>query len=152
MKFLKAPGKSSIIISLTLIICLTVIVGAGIASGKHEAVARALRTATTHKPESFTELYFSDYSKVPKNLTLGKKYPIQFTISNHEFKNYTYTYQTELVGQNLTRKSKPVTVSVESGKRIRRTTSIFASQPGEQVELIVRVLNKNLTIHYKAKS
>lgn len=152
MKKVNFIPKNIVKMPLTLIACVLLLVCAFIYSDRDAGVHRTIQNATSHQPENFTELYFADYKSLPKLLKVGKSYPVAFTIANHESKKFTYTYQTELTGHGTKVVSKPLTVSVDNGQAVRRTAHIFAMQPNDHVELVIRVLNKNLTIHYKAQS
>lgn len=137
---------------LTIIACILLLLSAFVFADRNAGFDRTIHNATSHQPENFTELYFSDYSALPKLLTVGKNYPVPFTIANHESKAFAYTYQIELTEAGTKTVSKPVKVTVANDHTVQRTVYIFARQPGDHVEMVIRVLNKNLTIHYKARS
>jgi hypothetical protein len=66
----------------------------GYESGQNStSLVHAFTLATTHQPERFTELYFSDYAAIPKTVTVGQAYQIPVTVVNDEAETYTYTYQ-----------------------------------------------------------
>jgi len=48
--------------------------------------------ATTHQPERFTELYFTNPNNLPTTVSSGQVVPISFTIHNVEARDMTYDY------------------------------------------------------------
>lgn len=144
--------KSFVKMPLTLIVGAVVVICGFVYASHASGIHRTFQTATSHQPENFTELYFTDYKSLPHLLKVGKTYTVPFTITNHESKIFTYTYQTTLTrdGKNIV--SKPVTVTVNNGKSIQQLAHINAKKSGDHLELVIRVINKNLTIHYKAQS
>jgi hypothetical protein len=152
MKKLTFIPKVHMKLPLTLIAGVILLICAFVYAGNNSGIHRTFQTATTHQPENFTELYFTDYNSLHHTLTAGKSYPVTFTVTNHESKTFTYVYQTVMTANHTKVTSKPVTVTVKDGQSFHGTTHIIARQPNDHVELVVRVLNKNLTIHYKAQS
>lgn len=46
-----------------------------------------------HEPERLTELYFTDYTQLPKSLTVGTRQVVTFTVRNLEHQAATYHYK-----------------------------------------------------------
>lgn len=152
MTLYKLFKNHSVRLPLTLVVCVVVLCAAILLSNRHEQLGQAVRLATTHSPENYSELYFTNYAALSKSLETDVYYPISFTIANHESKTYTYTYRTKIIEPGFSWTSPTKTVTVADGRTAHEMTSIVAKRPGEQVELFVSVLNKNLTIHFKAQS
>jgi hypothetical protein len=52
--------------------------------------------ATSHQPEAYTELYFTDPNSLPSSAQNGQTVPVNFTVHNVESRNMLYTYNIEL--------------------------------------------------------
>ncbi len=57
------------------------------------SISESIAMATTVKPETFTELYFEDHLKLPKDTILEKSNSFKFTIHNLEYKDMDYPYE-----------------------------------------------------------
>jgi len=112
------------------------------------SIKNAVALATTVKPEKFTELYFEDYSNLPKKIKLGEEQSFKFTIHNLENKDINYSYE--------------VYIDVNGEKQIIGTNSIFIKNkefktivedftltpPTAKVEVIVNLINKDQQIDF----
>jgi uncharacterized membrane protein len=58
--------------------------------------------ASTHQPEAFTELYFSNSTNLPSYITEGSNLPIDFTVHNEEAKNMNYTFDVSVTAPSAT--------------------------------------------------
>jgi len=56
-------------------------------------ITETIAMATTVKPETFTELYFEDHLKLPKDTVLEKSNSFKFTVHNLEYKDMDYPYE-----------------------------------------------------------
>lgn len=100
-------------------------------------VRGALNKAVTHQPESFTELYFEDYDRLPKTgLKLAQTYGFNFVIVNREGRPQLYTYQ--------------ITQADDAGSDIRQATGTVALSDGETAVLpaamIAGVIDRPVTV------
>jgi hypothetical protein len=57
------------------------------------SISESIAMATTVKPETFTELYFEDHLKLPKDTILEKSNSFKFTVHNLEYKDMDYPYE-----------------------------------------------------------
>jgi len=141
-----------VLIVLLLVACLAV-AAVGLLDTHHaRQVNQALHTATSHQPERFTELYFTNYSALPKVITADNVYSAPFTVTDHEAQSATYTYQAETIESGTTYPQAPVKFSLRNNQSVSQIVHFSALHPGDQVELVIRLLNKNLIIHYRAQS
>jgi hypothetical protein len=70
--------------------------------------------ATTHKPQPYTELYFTNPDQLPSVAPARHNLPVSFTVHNLEGHTVTYIYAitfTNTQGQTTTLREQPVTVS-----------------------------------------
>lgn len=56
--------------------------------------------ATTHQPERYTELYFSNPTAIPINVIHGKQLSVSFTTHNVEAHPMGYSYDVEFIASN----------------------------------------------------
>jgi FlaG/FlaF family flagellin (archaellin) len=59
----------------------------------HTPIQSAYSLASSHHPETYTELYFDNVVKLPTRVTAGKPYNFSFEVVNHEAKAMSYHYQ-----------------------------------------------------------
>jgi hypothetical protein len=71
----------------TVIIILVTLIAAG-----YLLYANRIGLKLVPTPERFTELYFNNYSAIPKNTTANKPFTFSFTISNREGATTAYPY------------------------------------------------------------
>jgi len=64
------------------------------------SIKEAIALATTHKPETFTELYFENHIDLPKTINRWQQYSFTFTIHNLEYKDMDYRYVVYLERDN----------------------------------------------------
>lgn len=60
-------------------------------------------SATTHQPEAFTELYFTNATDLPSYITAGSKLPLDFTVHNEEAKNMNYKFDVSVMAPGSTK-------------------------------------------------
>ncbi len=93
-----------------------------IADGRSSYINSVLnRLNLIPKQEEFTELYFDDYSKLPKQSVAGQDISFSFTIQNHEGRDVTYPYKVYFEypsGYKYVIKSGLVTTSNRESKTI----------------------------------
>jgi Protein of unknown function (DUF1616) len=142
------PTKSIFV----LLTCALVLVVSLIVANQRNQLASALSKATSHQPELYSELYFTNYRALPKSIQAGETNAVPFTVTNHEARTTTYSYQAEVLENGNGKYLPPVSFSLGSGMKTNRIVYFTANQSGDQVEIIIRLLHQNLTIHYKAQA
>lgn len=63
----------------------------------HSQHSKLFAEATTHQPEKFTELYFTNPNNLPSLVKSGQKLPLNFSVHNIEGTNMTYDYQVSVI-------------------------------------------------------
>lgn len=72
---------------------LVIVIFVLVSEGSNKTVKTVLaKMNLVPKKENFTELYFTDYSKLPTRSVAGENVNFSFTIHNHEGKEFPYTY------------------------------------------------------------
>lgn len=101
------------------------------------------------KQEKFTELYFDDYSKLPKQSVAGENITFSFTIHNLEGEEVTYPYRVYFEypsGYKYVIKSGQVTTSNGESQTILVNHKFGVSNLYGKV--VVSLDNINQTIHF----
>lgn len=106
-----------------------------------QPIAHAWSLATTHKPETFTELYFntSKANPLPTSTPVGQVRTFSFHLTNHERRNYHYAYRVQM---NINGRTFPiVTGSVElpseAGKDITVPFTVPVAEAHPEITVIL---------------
>jgi uncharacterized membrane protein len=112
----KQQQRTTTVLVVLYVIFVVSIAGATAYISAHHSAKDAIRLAATHQPETFTELYFLNPSKLPAFAAPGKQQTIRFHIQNDSPENKTYTYQIVASGtQGTSTSSTRVAVSAGQG-------------------------------------
>lgn len=143
----------------TLLIALTCLLVFLVAYEKRDALHRMMdRFALIPKTEPLTELYFNNHTKLPNDISIGKKEQFSFSVGNHEGKNVDYTYAVTYTPlalgdvKNGVRSIATGTLSLSSG--MTTTTSVFFQLkdrkdiPGV---MVVELQDRSERIHFLIK-
>ena len=115
-------------------------------------ISNALTAATTHKPETFTELYFVDYPNITKTLEVGKTYRANFEVKNQEARTITYVYEIQTYENG--KADPPIIKSLKLANQQGAILpfSYSAHAKGETLEITVLLVGQNQRIHLRASS
>jgi len=107
--------------------------------------------ATTHQPERYTELYFSNSSSIPVHVSRNTSLPVSFVIHNVEARSMTYTYTISLVtssGKTLSQKRRSFSLPSTQSKTVGLSISVPKNYVGKaEVQIMLENLN-NQSIHF----
>lgn len=146
MNGLSTYAKNKRMLMPALFIFLILVTGIGYAwrSSALASTRKTLQTATTHRPENLTELYFTSPQTIPRTYISGEALPVSFTIHNLEGVGMKYGYQIAVNGVV----SVSGTVSAHDGET--RTTQSSIQFPGsdQRVEVEVKLINNNQAVHF----
>ncbi len=115
-------------------------------------IQNALASATTRKPEAYTELYFYDYQALSHYLKANQATDYSFVIANHEAKATTYHYQSWLVSQNGNKLLASGSARLEVGQTMRRTVSVTPYGPLENYRLVVVLTDRQQEVNLRLNS
>src|SRR5580700_11164872 len=126
------------ILVLLGIIIITIDVVASFVLVRH---THAFVDATTHQPERYTELYFSDPDTLPANVTAAQKLPVDFTIHNVEARTTAYTYTIDFTaptGHTTVLEQQSLTLANDQAVTIADTVQLpaFAGRGEISVQLL----------------
>jgi hypothetical protein len=115
-------------------------------------VDNTLALATTHQPETFTELYFNNSWSLPKTVTAGVPASFSYHVTNYEAKDNLYEAQATLVedGASTTIARGRFLLTNGEGKDVSVTFTPTA--PNQQLELIVALPAQKESIHFWSQS
>ena len=107
--------------------------------------------ALSKRPETYTELYFTDHLSLPKQLKLKTQYEFAFNIHNLEYKDFTYLYE-------VTATDEKHEIILDKGQFFLKHDEIGnvevtfqISEPFERIKISVNLVNKNQMIHFWGK-
>ncbi|MEX0616717.1 MAG: hypothetical protein WD231_02790 [Candidatus Woykebacteria bacterium] len=111
-------------------------------------VNEAVVSATTIKPETFTELYFENHTKLPHKFDPITKQSFSFTIHNLEYKDMTYSYEVYLLASVSAQTIDKGTIKLsQNGNKTINENVVLNSNIG-RAKVVVNLTNKNQQINF----
>ncbi len=103
--------------------------------------------ATSVRAEKFTELYFENYSQLPKLVKIGETQNFIFTIHNLENMDKSYIYAVYLLqdGQKVVLDQGVINLKSDE---FRFTKEDFTITENVKTEVMVELTNKQRSIHF----
>jgi uncharacterized membrane protein len=129
---------------LVLLIAVIAVIGAGIYNVRHTT---AFVDATTHQPERYTELYFTDPTKLPVNIGHDQTLPVNFTVHNVEARNMSYTYDLSLLttsGKALSQSQHTFSLTNNNTKVITNDITVPNELGKTEVQIFFPGLNQSI--------
>lgn len=117
----------------------------------HRSLSLAWHSATTHQPERYTQLYFTDPAHLPAFAPLGKPQVIPFRIVNHEHASKTYTYETQVTIAGKTSAYRG-TVTLADGQGADETLGFTIPAARMQAAITVRLVGTGQTLSFRSSS
>jgi len=111
------------------------------------AVKEAVTLATTVKPETFTELYFTNHLKLPSTVKLGNKYSFEFTVHNLEYKTFKYPYEVYIDTNGNRQYIEKSVFTLKQDKYITIKES-FSVTDATRSAVVVNLISKNQAIDF----
>jgi hypothetical protein len=120
----------------------------------YERHSSAIVDATTHQPQSYTELYFSDPNRLPAVAPADQRLPLAFTIHNVEGRDVGYSYKINFTGPNgQTTLLRQGQVTVAAGQVATvNDASVQLPAYGGRAELSVILVGHPEAIHFWIES
>lgn len=130
-----------------LILAVGLIVIACLFASKNPEIRKTITLATTHQPETFTELYFENPNSLPAQIEPGKKYSFAFTIHNLENKDMAYPYIVYAVSgnQKIIFDQNTVNIKKDGYKTI---SEIVGPLTDARTDIVTELTDKNQAIDY----
>ena len=140
----------------TVLVALYAVLVVSIASATayisaHHSVRTAVQLAATHQPETYTELYFLNPSKLPVYAAPGKQQTIHFYIHNDSPQNKTYTYQIVASGAQGTKVSS-AHVAVRAEQGVFTAYSFTIPKASEQLTLTISLQGTQEQLRLRSQS
>jgi len=111
-------------------------------------VKNTIALATTIKPETFTELYFENYLKLPSVVTPDQQCSFSFTIHNLENRDMQYHYVVYLQTGKWRQVIADKTVFVRNNHSLTIPEIFQAPNAKTKSEVVVDLINKNQQIGF----
>lgn len=128
--------------AVILLLLLGILVSAGIRT-------QTIIKATTHQPETYTELYFTHPNSLEGIAKVGQSVEVSFTIHNVEARNMTYTTDTELTypsGQTAIVSQHQI--ALINGETHSYTVNALMPRTPGRYEVSIVLVHQPETIHY----
>jgi uncharacterized membrane protein len=134
--------KSKVLIALSIVVIA--VLGASVYQVRN---TKAFVDASTHQPERYTELYFSDPTTIPTTAAEGRQLPVSFTIHNVEAKDMKYTYDltfTTAVGKTLIQEQQSFSLLTNDSKTITTDIQVPAYSGKAEVQILLPSLHQSI--------
>jgi len=145
-KILRSPKTAVLILaSFSLIILIAV------AFFNNASVKKTIKPMVSKRPERVSELYFSDYKAIPKQLEANHLYQVNFTVTNHEYRRKNYTYEATMVENNISTVIATESFFLNNNQSLQQQIQFRPAKKNAQIKIIV-LLNGKQEIRFKAKT
>ena len=105
--------------------------------------------ATTHQPETLTELYFTNYQTIPKKAQPGKQYQISFTAVNHEGSQTKYPYRVLLVSDEGIQHVQEGSLTLDNMQAKVTTVPVVFDRPSVTYQVVIQFPSINQKINVR---
>jgi hypothetical protein len=123
----------------------------GLVMREQTHLANAYRLATSHYPETYSELYFVNSTKLPTRATPGRKYTFTVHLASHQ---PTQTYQllstVTIAGEQTVTTMR--TISLRDGSGADVTFSLVIPKSDQTAQVVVAVANTTQSIAFRSQS
>ena len=105
--------------------------------------------ALSKRPETYTELYFTDHLSLPKHLEPETQYEFEFSVHNLEYKDFTYIYEVTATDEKgeiiLDGRSQLLLKHDETGNV---DVAFQTPESFERIKISVNLVDKGQMIHF----
>ncbi len=115
---------------------------------KSSVVAMLNKYNLLPQPERFTELYFEDHDKLPKQLIATQEPKFQFTVHNLEYEPFTYNFKVEALSTESAKLLNEGSFTLNHDEYKTITESISTAEASIRTKINVSLENKNQSIHF----
>lgn len=112
---------------------------------------KQIAESVARRPTHYTELYFTEASKLPKILLPGAN-PFSFTVANHEGTTVDYPYEVTAQSADHAQIVAEGTVTVASGNVAETPVSFTPDQPATSYVVTVQLVGRAEVIHFLCQS
>ncbi|RJQ32847.1 MAG: hypothetical protein C4562_02190 [Actinobacteria bacterium] len=116
----------------------------------NNSAAQALKLMVTKQPERLTELFFTDYALVPKKLKAKRRYKVDFSVTNREYRKQNYTYVAVMIENNFERGLVSGSFKLANNESVVKEVRFRPTKPKANIKIIIKLINKNQQISFKA--
>lgn len=106
----------------------------------------------SEKPERITELYFTNYSSIPKKLKINNVYKINFTTTNRELRNEEYAYRAFMIEDDKEQIISSKRFELLNNQSKNQQIEFMPVKPNSQIKIVIKLLNKKQQIRFNAST
>lgn len=117
-----------------------------------KSISHAFVLATTHQPEKVTELYFTNYGSITKNIQPNTSYSIPFTVVNHEASKRDYSYVVLISKYGSTQSISSGVIKLADEQSITKLVTYSVDQSETAYQIIIKLTDKNQEIKVGVES
>ena len=110
-------------------------------------IRREIRLSVTCQPTRYTELYFTQPTKLPARLPVRESVPVRFTIANHEGTANHYRYGVITSAPRVPPLALHGDATVRAGAAVNVVVPVKATRPGLAYTVTVRLPDLRESIH-----
>lgn len=136
---------------LRAIIGLGILVEIGLLAYTPDAAA-VWAKLTTRQPERFTELYFSDPAKLPKQVKVNQTSDFTYRIVNHEAGITAYHAYVTLYENGVAKRIQADNPVVPAGSSRELHVRFTPTTPNAELQLEITLPAQHQTIHFRSQS
>lgn len=115
------------------------------------SLTNAWSLATTHRPEQYSAMFFSNPAKLPSYAPAGKPQVVPFHIVNHEglTRSYRYTIQLQLNGKLTTQTGS---LQLKDGQDVQEVAKFTIPKANEVATLTIQLAGSNEQLTLRSQS
>lgn len=138
---------------LLIVVCCLVGAGGVVFAQRSAIVSQLSEWRLLHEREGLTELYFTDYTNLPKSLAAGSQHTIAFTVHNLEHRATTYHYKLVAASQRGTEKTLGSGTFMLDHDDVRRgSADIIVPAFDPQLAIKVELYYQGIEPHHTAET
>jgi uncharacterized membrane protein len=119
---------------------------------QRSSALHAYRLATSHSPETYTELYFNESTKLPTTVTAGRSYSYSVHVANHELTAYTYILVATITVPNQLPTTSESSFTMAPGTSSDTTFNFSLSHVHQTATITVALKNQQQLIEFRSQS
>jgi uncharacterized membrane protein len=116
------------------------------------AIRHAYHLATSHQPETYTELYFANVTKLPGQVTAGKTYTYTVHVTNHQAKTVRYRVVATVAISHAATTVTQATITLRDGQGADKEFTLNMPKTQESAVITVSLPDQGQHIEFKSKS
>lgn len=125
---------------------------ASVVHAHYDTVRHAFALATTHQPESFTELYFVNSAHLPYYSPAGKPQTVTFRVANHQTGTKAYSYTATIKTATGTATLAGGILNVSENGSVDTKVVYTLADPNADAQITVTLNDTPYAVTFRTKS